>query len=38
MGEVLEATDIADAILFALTRPQRAGVNEILVRPTRQSR
>jgi len=38
MGEILQAQDIADAILFALTRPQRMGVNEILVRPARQSR
>ena len=38
LGEVLEASDIADAIRYAVTRPQRMGVNEMLVRPTRQSR
>ena len=38
IGDVLEAQDIADTILFAVTRPQRMDVNEVLVRPTRQSR
>ncbi len=36
--EVLEAEDIAEAITFAVTRPRRATVNEILVRPTEQER
>jgi NADP-dependent 3-hydroxy acid dehydrogenase YdfG len=34
----LEAEDIADAIFWAVTRPPRVNVNEILVRPTEQSR
>jgi len=38
IGEVLEATDIADAIVYALTRPSRVAINEMLIRPTRQRR
>jgi clavulanate-9-aldehyde reducatase len=38
IGEVLQAEDIADAIVYALTRPPHVAVNEMLVRPTRQSR
>jgi len=38
IGEVLEASDMADAILWAVTRPPRVNVNEILVRPTGQQR
>ena len=30
--------DIADVIAFAVSRPQRMTLNEILVRPTAQSR
>ena len=33
----LQATDIAAAILYACTQPQRVSVNEILVRPTDQT-
>jgi clavulanate-9-aldehyde reducatase len=36
IGEVLEAEDLADAILWAVTRPPRVNVNEVLVRPTGQ--
>jgi NADP-dependent 3-hydroxy acid dehydrogenase YdfG len=32
----LEAEDIAEAILYALTQPARVSINEILVRPTEQ--
>jgi clavulanate-9-aldehyde reducatase len=38
MGEVLTADDVADAIVYAVSRPQRVSINEILVRPTGQRR
>jgi NADP-dependent 3-hydroxy acid dehydrogenase YdfG len=34
--EVLHADDIADAVLYMVTRPRRMAVNEMLVRPTEQ--
>jgi NADP-dependent 3-hydroxy acid dehydrogenase YdfG len=34
----LEAEDIADAILYIVTRPRHMAVNEVLVRPTEQQR
>jgi len=37
-GEMLRAGDIADAILYIVTRPRHVAVNEILVRPTEQVR
>jgi len=37
-GEMLRADDIADAILYIVTRPRHVAVNEILVRPTEQVR
>jgi NADP-dependent 3-hydroxy acid dehydrogenase YdfG len=36
--ERMAAADIADAILYMVTRPRRVGVNEMLVRPTEQER
>lgn len=36
IGEVLTAADIADAILYAVTRPRHVNVNEVLIRPTGQ--
>jgi clavulanate-9-aldehyde reducatase len=36
IGEVLRPEDIADAIVYALSRPRHVSVNEMLVRPTRQ--
>jgi NADP-dependent 3-hydroxy acid dehydrogenase YdfG len=36
--EILRAEDIADSIAFAVTRPRRMAVNEVLVRPTEQER
>ena len=36
--EKLAAADIADAILYMVTRPRRMGVNEMLIRPTEQER
>ena len=35
---LLQSEDIAEAIVYALTRPQRVSINEVLVRPTRQTR
>ncbi len=34
--EVLEAEDIADIVVYVVTRPRRVAVNEVLVRPTEQ--
>jgi clavulanate-9-aldehyde reducatase len=34
----LQASDIADAITYALTRPQHVAINEVLIRPTKQQR
>jgi NADP-dependent 3-hydroxy acid dehydrogenase YdfG len=38
VGETLTAEDMANAILYALSQPERVAVNEILVRPTKQQR
>jgi clavulanate-9-aldehyde reducatase len=38
IGEVLHAQDIAEAIAHAVTRPSHVCVNEVVVRPTGQSR
>jgi len=38
IGDVLEAEDIARAILYAVTQPDHVAVNEVMVRPTRQRR
>jgi NADP-dependent 3-hydroxy acid dehydrogenase YdfG len=37
-GEVLTAEDMAAAIVYAVSQPERVNVNEILVRPTGQQR
>ncbi|HEX6390125.1 MAG TPA: SDR family NAD(P)-dependent oxidoreductase [Solirubrobacteraceae bacterium] len=34
----LTSEDIADAIVFAITRPEHVGINEVLVMPTKQVR
>jgi NADP-dependent 3-hydroxy acid dehydrogenase YdfG len=34
--ELLHAEDVADAVTYIVTRPRRASVNEILIRPTEQ--
>jgi NADP-dependent 3-hydroxy acid dehydrogenase YdfG len=36
-GEVLVADDIAEAILYAVSRPQHNSISEVLIRPSRQS-
>jgi NADP-dependent 3-hydroxy acid dehydrogenase YdfG len=38
IGKVLEAQDIADAILYVVSRPDHVAINEVLVRPTTQTR
>jgi clavulanate-9-aldehyde reducatase len=38
IGEALSADDIADAVLYAVTRPAHVCVNEVVVRPTTQAR
>jgi NADP-dependent 3-hydroxy acid dehydrogenase YdfG len=38
IGKVLEAGDIAQAILYAVSQPEHVGINEVLVRPTKQAR
>jgi len=35
--ERLQAQDIADAIVYVVTRPRRVAINEVLVRPTEQT-
>jgi NADP-dependent 3-hydroxy acid dehydrogenase YdfG len=34
--DILQAEDIASAIAYAVTQPERVSVNEILIRPTQQ--
>ncbi|HKD89102.1 MAG TPA: SDR family NAD(P)-dependent oxidoreductase [Streptosporangiaceae bacterium] len=38
LGQRMEASDIADAISYIVTRPRHVAVNEILIRPTEQER
>jgi NADP-dependent 3-hydroxy acid dehydrogenase YdfG len=38
IGEVLEAEDLAEAILFVVSAPPRMAVNELLIRPAGQIR
>jgi NADP-dependent 3-hydroxy acid dehydrogenase YdfG len=38
IGEILQPEDIASAIAYAMSQPQRVSVNEVLVRPTGQPR
>jgi NADP-dependent 3-hydroxy acid dehydrogenase YdfG len=38
IGEVLQAEDIANAILYAIQQPHYVSINEVLVRPTKQQR
>jgi NADP-dependent 3-hydroxy acid dehydrogenase YdfG len=34
--EILQAEDIAEAVVYTVTQPERVSVNEILIRPTQQ--
>jgi len=36
IGDVLQPEDIAEAILYAVSQPERVGINEVLVRPLGQ--
>jgi NADP-dependent 3-hydroxy acid dehydrogenase YdfG len=36
--EILKAEDIADAVVYIVTRPRHMAVNEMLIRPTEQER
>jgi NADP-dependent 3-hydroxy acid dehydrogenase YdfG len=36
--ERLQASDIADAITYIVTRPRHTAINELLIRPTEQTR
>jgi len=36
--EIMRAEDIAEAIVFTVTRPRHVAVNEVLIRPTEQER
>jgi clavulanate-9-aldehyde reducatase len=38
IGKVLDADDIAQAVLYAVSQPDHVSVNEVLVRPTKQLR
>ena len=37
-GKVLEAADIANAVVYAVSQPEHVSINEILVRPSGQTR
>jgi NADP-dependent 3-hydroxy acid dehydrogenase YdfG len=38
IGQVLEAEDIGQAILYVVSQPQHVNINEVLIRPTGQRR
>ena len=38
IGEVLQAEDVANAVVYAVTRPPHVCLNEVVVRPTTQAR
>jgi NADP-dependent 3-hydroxy acid dehydrogenase YdfG len=37
-GQTMNASDIAEAITYVVTRPRHVAVNEVLIRPTEQVR
>ena len=38
LGEVLRAQDVANGIFYAVSQPPHVSINELLIRPTRQTR
>ena len=38
IGEILRAQDVANGILYAVSQPPHVSINEVLIRPTRQTR
>ena len=38
LGEVLRAQDVANGILYVVSQPPHVSINELLIRPTRQTR
>jgi clavulanate-9-aldehyde reducatase len=38
IGDVLRAQDVAGGILYAVSQPPHVSINEVLIRPTRQTR
>jgi clavulanate-9-aldehyde reducatase len=38
IGDVLRAQDVANGILYTLSQPPHVSINELLIRPTRQTR
>jgi NADP-dependent 3-hydroxy acid dehydrogenase YdfG len=38
MDDPLQASDVADAIAYVVTRPRHVAINEVLIRPTEQER
>jgi NADP-dependent 3-hydroxy acid dehydrogenase YdfG len=38
IGDVLRAEDVANAITYAVSQPQHVSINEVLIRPTGQTR
>lgn len=32
----MEATDIANAVVYAISQPERVSINEVLIRPSSQ--
>ena len=38
IGTLLEAENIADAIVYVVSQPEHVNINEVLIRPTGQRR
>jgi NADP-dependent 3-hydroxy acid dehydrogenase YdfG len=37
LDDILQAEDIANAIVYCVTQPARVSINELLIRPTQQA-